>query len=164
MLEETKRKLESLIGKNESFATIDKGVVFIWYNDKTLGKVERRKSYRIAKALKIANKVAELDTVYLSYFSGTGFAYTSNKKVHVNLEYGKTIKGLAYTFIHEQCHCDNPTSGHGRRWRLSMEKYYPKEMITSTKASGIPWPNGISEAPKVRKIIILNDYQETRDI
>lgn len=160
MNDEIKRFIEKLITRNVSFATFDNNEVFVWLNSDLEGVVQFKKIRRLSKALKLAHKIVGLKTVFLYYGDGP-VGFEVNKDVSINMAYGKTIKGLTYTLIHEASHAAvHPYGGHGRRWRAEMLNYYPENIVVAGIASGIPWPIGVSKAPLVRRIVVLNKYMK----
>ena len=172
MKETTKNQLKQLVLTGNSFATIIDKRVYIWLNVGFKEEIDRAKILRLAKALTITKKLTGLDTVVLYYHPEGEVAFTrhglsKNKyksKVFINMWYGKTIKGLTYTCIHEACHVVTPKSEHGPGWVREMQKYYPADVIVAGIARNIPWPNGVSKAPKIRPIVVLNDHLEDKEI
>jgi hypothetical protein len=161
MEQQTKTYLEKLIDAKTSFATVAEKKVFVWFTSYLMSNVDTGKSYRLAKALMLANRLTGLITVFMFYES-EGVIGRASKTVWLNMWYGKTIKGLTYTCIHEACHVAVPGNMHAKAWVVEMKKYYPSEVITAGAAKNIPWPYGVNHAPTLR-IIKLNEYMEAVD-
>jgi hypothetical protein len=155
-------RVKKEILKNKSFALIQDKIVYFWLNEHDRKFIDKSKLFKMAKALTVTNTVSGLDFVYIEYKPNKEYGMTVHRKtsssIFINLFYGKTIKGLTYTCLHEYCHSITEGAAHSKRWRNELSKFYPDFKIKKGEVENIPWPSNITEAPKIRKYVVLNEY------
>ena len=173
MQEATRVYLQKLIRARTSFATVVEHTVFIWLNYSMIHKIKLIKAYRLGKALIIANRLANLEIVFMFIHPskydntrlglGVKYGYVVDNRVNINMWYGKTVEELTYTCIHEACHIATSHAWHDSLWITEMKKYYPSKVITAGSLKIRQWPYGIDHSPDARQIVVLNEHKKMLD-